>query len=112
MYFAPHTRQAAVSLRRILVEAREDEDRDDIADAQLELARISYAWNELDAAEQQAQEALELGKQLENEETIVHATLLLVSIQYARGETMQALQRLAELLARFQPNSVPLPNAG
>lgn len=101
-------RQTAVSLRRILAEAREDEDRDDIADAQLELARISYAWNELDAAEQQAQEALELGKQLENEETIVHATLLLVSIQYARGETMQALQRLAELLARFQPNSVPL----
>ncbi|MBO0789371.1 MAG: hypothetical protein J2P36_00230, partial [Ktedonobacteraceae bacterium] len=58
--------QAAESFRRLLDEARAVEDIDDICDALLGLAQLAYEENELSTAEQQAQEALELARQLNN----------------------------------------------
>lgn len=95
-------------LRQMLAEAREEGDRDDIAHAQLGLAQLSYEWNDLQAAERQAQEAFDLGRQFANEEFQVQATLILVRVEHARGETGPALQRLASLLSRLPPRRSPL----
>ncbi|EFH83858.1 LuxR C-terminal-related transcriptional regulator [Ktedonobacter racemifer] len=100
--------QARAHLRPLLAQAREDEDRDDISDALLELARLSYAWNRLDEAEQQVQDALVLAKQIQVEETIVYASLLLVDIWQARGDNGGVLQLLSELQAGIQPGLTPL----
>jgi LuxR family maltose regulon positive regulatory protein len=101
-------RQAESAARQVLVSAREDQDSDDIADSQLDLAAISCAWNELDLAEEQAQEALEKGHKLNHQETIVYATLILVRIKRIRGELLPAIQMLTDLLTRVRPDGVPV----
>ncbi|MDQ2904143.1 MAG: hypothetical protein M3Y81_11385, partial [Chloroflexota bacterium] len=77
---------AARHSREMLVSARQEQDYDDIGDAQLGLAQISYEWNDLAAAQQQATEALEMGQRLANEEVQVEATLVLVRIKQAQGK--------------------------
>jgi LuxR family transcriptional regulator, maltose regulon positive regulatory protein len=54
-------RQAASLYRQVLTEA--EEDPLDKGSALINLAALSYEWNELEAAEQQVSQALELGKQ-------------------------------------------------
>ncbi|GCE31650.1 HTH-type transcriptional regulator MalT [Dictyobacter alpinus] len=88
--------------RQILHEARAQEDRDDIARMQLGLAQIMYQWNQLDAARQAAQEALELSEQLHAEDTLAHATMCLATIEQAQGQSEQAQQRLTAWLVRAQ----------
>ncbi|HEY7419832.1 MAG TPA: LuxR C-terminal-related transcriptional regulator, partial [Ktedonobacteraceae bacterium] len=100
-------RQASEFFRHMLKEAREEEDRDDIAHASLLLAWLSYEWNDLQAAEQQAQETLELGRQIGNEEFQVRSALVLARIAHARGQTAEAQQRCISLLVRF-PATSPL----
>ncbi len=73
---------------------------DDMAYALYGLARISYERNELDMAQQQAEEVLAIGLYLEQEFHEVQASLLLARIQHMRGETAIARQRLNVLLAR------------
>jgi len=84
---------AAESLQQLLAEARAVEDIDDMCDALLGLARLSYEWNELATAEQQGREALELAQRLSNYELEVQATLILARIEHARGEITQAQRR-------------------
>ena len=90
--------EAAIRYRQVLHEAREQEDRDDIAHALLGLIHISYEWNDLSTAEQQAQEVLELGELLADEAFQLQAALMLARIQNARGQTSTAQQRLDALL--------------
>jgi len=90
--------EAAIRYRQVLYEAREQEDRDDIAHALLGLIHISYEWNDLSTAEQQAQEVLELGELLADEAFHLQAALMLARIQNARGQTSTAQQRLDALL--------------
>jgi LuxR family maltose regulon positive regulatory protein len=90
--------EAAMRYRQVLHEAREQEDRDDIAHALLGLIHISYEWNDLSTAEQQAQEALELGELLADEAFQLQAALMLARIQNARGQTSTAQQCLDALL--------------
>ena len=78
-------RQAEVNVRRVLTEARDEGDLDDVAHAQLGLAYIAYEWNDLDAAQQAAQEALDLGEHFGNDEIAVGASLMLARIEYAKG---------------------------
>jgi LuxR family maltose regulon positive regulatory protein len=73
----------------------------------LGLAHISYQWNDLEMARQQAQEMLELGQYFSLEGHEVHATLMLTRIQLAQGQTTAAQQRLAALLSRI---SASLPH--
>jgi LuxR family maltose regulon positive regulatory protein len=87
--------------QRMLREAREQDDQDDTAQACLGLAQLSYEWNDLNAAEQQAQEALELGKLIANYDYQVQTTLLLARIEYLRGQQSTAQQRCVALLARL-----------
>ena len=98
-------RQVAEMSWRLLVEAREENDSDDIAHALLFLARLAYEWNDTAAAEKQAQEALHLALRLENEEFQVQAELILAWIEQARGENERAQHRCTWLLARIPMNS-------
>jgi LuxR family maltose regulon positive regulatory protein len=100
LYYAQgELQQAAESFHRLLVEARAAEDIDDICDALLGLAQLSYEWNELATAEQQVREALELARQLANHELQVQATLILARIEHARGEIPEAQRRCVSQLA-------------
>lgn len=98
--------QAAELYRAALAAAGED--LDDTGQAVVGLARLSYEWNDLAAAEQEAQEALDLGTRLADEPLQVHASLVLADIQQARGQTAQAQHRLHVLLAQMQPQHPPL----
>ncbi len=100
-------RHACEQLRQIQAEARAQEDRDDIAHTQLALAQIMYQWNDLQAAEQATHEALEIGKAMQVEEFQFRATLRLALIEHARGQSMQAQQRLIAWLARGQVPTTP-----
>ncbi len=96
--------EAAAQGQRLLAEARACGDRDDIGHALAGLMQISYEWNTLDAAEQEAQAAHEAGTQLGDEEFQAQAALLLAQLDQARGQTAAALRRTAGLLAWLQPH--------
>jgi LuxR family transcriptional regulator, maltose regulon positive regulatory protein len=98
--------QAAELYRAALAAAGED--LADTGQALLGLARLSYEWNDLAAAEQEAQEAVDLGTRFADESLQVHASLVLADIQQARGQTAQAQHRLQVLLAQMQPHHPPL----
>jgi LuxR family maltose regulon positive regulatory protein len=70
----------------------------DRGNALLGLAGLSYEWNALDAAEQEARTAYELGERIADELLQVRAGLALARIQHARGDTSQAQQLLFALL--------------
>ena len=98
--------QAAELYRAAL--AAVGEDLTDTGQALLGLARLSYEWNDLAAAEQEAQEAGDLGTRFADESLQVHASLVLADIQQARSQTAQAQHRLQVLLAQMQPHHPPL----
>jgi LuxR family maltose regulon positive regulatory protein len=92
-------RHAAEQFHQMQVEARAQEDYDDIARSQLGLAQIAYQWNNLEEARQATQEALEIGERMSVEEFQALATARLALIQHAQGQTAQARQRLLAWLA-------------
>jgi LuxR family maltose regulon positive regulatory protein len=96
--------------RQVLALARGAGDSDDTAHALQGLAAVAYEHNEVATAEQQAREALDIGKQLADTELQVEAALLLAQVEHARGQSQAALQRCASLssmlpgvLGRSQP---------
>jgi LuxR family maltose regulon positive regulatory protein len=91
---------AAEDYRQVLTEA--DGDLFDRGKALLGLSHIAYEWNNLDAASEQAQEALNIAHHLFDENFQVQAELVLARAQYARGDTEQATRKLMELVARTQ----------
>ena len=98
-------RQAAELYRAVLATAGED--LFDTGKAQLGLAQLSYEWNALEEAWQQAQEALDLGTCLMDEALQVQASLILARIEDARGQTAAAQQRLHALLAQLPGGASP-----
>ncbi|QBD76340.1 hypothetical protein EPA93_10105 [Ktedonosporobacter rubrisoli] len=64
-------------------------------------AQLSYEWNKLDLAADQAQEAYALSERLVNFELQMQAELHMARIEHARGETSHALLRLADMLERL-----------
>jgi LuxR family transcriptional regulator, maltose regulon positive regulatory protein len=97
--------RACEYFRQLLIEAREEPDNDDICHALIALAQLSYERNELQIAEQQAHEALDLSHELADEGLRVQATLVLARVLYAQGQKIQAQQRLSELLVSI--SSIP-----
>jgi LuxR family maltose regulon positive regulatory protein len=93
---------AAEQFRQIQVEARTQEDYDDIARTQLLLAHIAYQWNHLEEAEQAAREALSIGEQTQVEEFQAQASVRLAYIEHARGHSVVAQQRLITWLTQAQ----------
>ncbi|MBA3388145.1 MAG: LuxR family transcriptional regulator, partial [Rubrobacter sp.] len=65
-------------------------------DAHLGLARISYEWNDLDAAEQHGQQGGQLARQIENTDRFVAGEVFLARLRLARGDVAGAAAILAE----------------
>lgn len=93
-------RQAAELYRTVLASA--DKDKYDRGRALLGLARLSYEWDALEEAEQQAQEVAVLGKDLEDEPLQLRASLVQASIWQARGQSERALHLLREQLSHLR----------
>ena len=100
--------RAAAQLHQICAEAREQEDRDDIARTQMGLAMIEYQWNHLQEAELAAQEAWMIGEQIHVEDVQARAVITLARIEAKCGKAQQAQQRLIVWLARPQISQTPL----
>src|SRR5579859_1635090 len=100
--------QAAEYYRQVLVEAREQEDLDDIGHAQSGLAQLSYEWNKLNEAEHEAQEVLEIGERLSHQAHQAHAILIQARVQQARRQTSLAQQQVGQLLTRLRLYSASL----
>lgn len=64
--------------------------------AYLGLTRISYEWNDLNAAEQYGQKALQLGQLLENSDVSATVRLLLARLKLAGDEVEDAVALLAQ----------------
>ncbi len=93
----PH---AAACYRRVIQEAREVGDREDLIPALLGLAQTSYQGNDMEAAEQVAQEAWEASEQWRNQELLLRSASTLVQIWSLRGPKTFVQQRLTALQAR------------
>lgn len=98
--------QAREHYQFVLSDARKQEDRELIAQALLGLASISFAWNKLSEAEQQANEALAFARE-EDADQINGAAFQCALLAYARGQITSAQQQLATLLARLQLTATP-----
>jgi LuxR family maltose regulon positive regulatory protein len=102
-YWQGELEQAEQLNRQILTEAVGDESMlDDQGIASLNLGHIAYERSNLDQAEQSAQRALDLAQQRANEMLQVQATIRLSHIQAAKGELLQARERLKSLEAKIQ----------
>ncbi len=102
--------QAAEYFQRMLVEAHRQGDLSDIGPAMSGLAQLAYEWNDLQAAREQVQTALNLYQHpadIFDTRVMTQLTLLSIRIQRAQGHIVPAQQQLAELLTRLQPEGVP-----
>lgn len=104
--------QPAEYMRQVLSEARAENDWGDVTYALFGLSGIYYEWNDLAAAEQQANEANEL-RQFDMDAEMRELSLLrLALVQHMRGESGLAQQQLVSLLVRLQmivsPHILPL----
>ncbi|MBO0783775.1 MAG: hypothetical protein J2P37_33610, partial [Ktedonobacteraceae bacterium] len=90
--------QAFTLYRQALAEARKDAHIEALCYALTGMAALSYEWNELEAAYQQAQEVIALSQLPGLEVHAVHATLILARIQQARGHVTDAQLQLAARL--------------
>ncbi|GCE29312.1 hypothetical protein KDA_47960 [Dictyobacter alpinus] len=87
--------------RRVIQEARELGDREDLIPALLGLAQVAYKQNDLETAEQVAQEAWNASEQWRNQELLLRSTFTLVQIWFLREPRTIVQQRLTALQARF-----------
>jgi LuxR family maltose regulon positive regulatory protein len=70
--------------------------------ALLGLGALSLEWNELEAAEEAVSQAVAASQRYPEEDLLYDSPVILAQVKFARGETGQAQQLLADLLA--QPN--------
>ena len=81
--------------------------------AHLGLARICYAWNELEAAEQHGQQSLHLSQQIATTDRFVASELFLARLKLAQGDVSgaAALAARAEQAARQHSFILQMPEA-
>jgi LuxR family maltose regulon positive regulatory protein len=91
---------AAACYRRVVDEAREVGDREDLIPALLGLAQTSYKWNDMETAEMVAQEAWDASQQWRNQELLLRSTSILVQIWSLREPKVLVQQRLTALRTR------------
>jgi LuxR family maltose regulon positive regulatory protein len=89
---------AAACYRRVVQEAREVGDREDLIPALTGLAQLLYEWNDLENAEQAAQEAWDMSEQVGNQEWLMRSMFVLIKIWFLRGQKLLVHQRLVSLL--------------
>lgn len=88
---------AAAETYHQLLEQAGDPPLPSACEAHLGLARIFYEWNELDAAEQHGQLAVQLAKQLENSDRAAASEVFLAKLMLARGDASGAADVLAKV---------------
>ncbi len=66
-------------------------------ESHLGLGRISYEWNNLDAAQQYGQKSLQLAPQLQNTDRSVACEVFLARLKLAQGDVMGAAALLAQV---------------
>ena len=97
-------RQAAAFYREVNVSAGED--RSDRERALLGQARLSYEWNILETARQEAEEALDLGTCLGDEAVRVQASLILAEAAAMLAECLEP--RIAKRMPGITDLTTPL----
>ncbi len=80
-------------------------------EAHLGLARICYEWNDLDAAQEHAQQSVQLARQTESTDRVVAGEVFLARLKLAQGDVAGAAAIVAEAgqLARQQNFVYRLP---
>jgi LuxR family transcriptional regulator, maltose regulon positive regulatory protein len=86
---------AAESYRRVLQLAG-DPPWPAACEAYLDLARVCYQWNDLDAAEQHGQQSFQLAMQMESVDTPAACGVLLARLKLAQGDVASATALLAK----------------
>jgi len=86
---------AADSYRRGL-QLGDDQPLPVACEAHLGLARISYEWNDLDAAQQHRQQSVQLARQLENNDNIISCEMFLARLKLAQGDVAGAAAILTQ----------------
>jgi LuxR family maltose regulon positive regulatory protein len=74
------------------------------SEAYLGLARVLYERNDLDGAEQYAQQSIELARQIENTDRVVAGELMFARLKLARGDAAGAaitLDRAGQIARRY-----------
>jgi LuxR family maltose regulon positive regulatory protein len=95
--------QAGQYFQAILAEAENNEDfLDDQASARLGLGAIAYERNDLDLAEDQATQALDIGQRRGDEDMQMRSTLILARVHQARRLAAQAQALLQSLAVRLK----------
>jgi LuxR family maltose regulon positive regulatory protein len=104
--------QAAATYRRAL-ELAGDPPLPVACGAHLGLARISYQWDDLEAAQRHGEESLRLARQIPNTDRAVAAELFLARLKLAQGDVAGAvvLAATAEQAAELQNFVLQLPEA-
>ncbi len=88
--------QAAETYRRVLQLAGEYP-QPNIAEVQLGLARIHYEWNDLESAEEYAQQSLHLARQYDQViDRFIISEIFLARLKLARGDVAGAAAQLAQ----------------
>jgi LuxR family maltose regulon positive regulatory protein len=86
---------AAQTYRRVL-QLFGDQPLPFASEAHLGLARVLYEWNDLDAAEQHAQQSIQLARRIENTDRAVACEVFLARLKLAHGDVAGATAILAK----------------
>jgi LuxR family transcriptional regulator, maltose regulon positive regulatory protein len=86
---------AAQTYRRVL-QLFGDQPLPFASEAYLGLARLLYEWNDLDAAQQHAQQSIELARLIENTDRVVACEVFLAGLKLVRGDAASAAAILAK----------------
>ena len=65
------------------------------SEAYFGLARVYYEWNDLDAAQEHAQQSIELARKIENTDRVIATEVFLARLKLARGDAAGAAAILA-----------------
>ena len=66
------------------------------SEAHLGLARVFYEWNDLDAAQEHAQQSIELARKIENTDRVIATEVFLARLKLAHGDAAGAAAILAK----------------
>lgn len=98
---------AAERFQQMLASAKQDKDESDQARVLIGLADLSYEWNKLNNAKQQAETAWQIAARLGDEQVRVLSALWMARVMQARSEYTHAQQTVTSILARIPIHREP-----
>jgi LuxR family maltose regulon positive regulatory protein len=91
-----HLHLAAQTYQRVVQQVGDPPLPAAVCEAHLGLARISYEWNNLEAAQQHGQQSLQLARQLENTDRSIACEVFLARLKLTEGDMAGAAAMLAK----------------